>query len=47
MRNNRSDYPDFKITHMRVISSQNKSKQHVETMYIVYEYGYSKTLEGF
>ena len=32
------DYPDITITHMKVISCRNASKQHVETMFIVYEY---------
>ena len=32
------DYPDIRITHMKVLSCKNNNKQHVETMFIAYEY---------
>jgi hypothetical protein len=32
------DYPDIRIKHMQVLYSTNRSKQHVETMYLIYEY---------
>jgi hypothetical protein len=34
------DFPDIKVKHMKVLSCRNNSKQHVETMFIVYEYDY-------
>jgi hypothetical protein len=38
------DCPGFRITHMKVLSCKNNSKQHMETMFIAYEYKVSQML---
>ena len=38
MSSNESCYPDFKAMHMRVISCRNGSDQHVETLFILFEF---------
>jgi len=38
MKENASDYPEFKITHIQVISGETICKSPMETLYIVFEY---------
>jgi hypothetical protein len=35
------DLSYFRVTHMKVISGKNSSKQHVETMFLLYEYEFN------